>query len=334
MFGFARRWATAVSAGSLTESRGHAVVYELDQPVTRVDGRGQHRSTQAEAESSRDRSTRSRLRGRHEGSSERQEDLRQVQGRTPQGRRAHDLREPAPQAASGLREESWHVSQASTFPVASTSPSPSRTSTASATPPRAKICAKAGIPETKKVDELTDADVKAIRDAIEADYQGRGRSRAARCSMNIKRLMDLGCYRGLRHRKGLPVHGQRTHTNARTRKGPRKGLRASAPDRGPKLIQHSSMAKQHRQHDRRARPAEEEGQEERLRPASPTSSRPSTTRSSPSPTSTATPIAWSPARVRAASRARARARRSRRSSLPKKPRARRRSTACARSPCS
>jgi small subunit ribosomal protein S13 len=85
------------------------------------------------------------------------------------------------------------------------------------------ICKKANIPETRKVDELSDADVKAIRDIIEANYKVEGDLRRE-VQQNIKRLMDLGSYRGLRHRKGLPVHGQRTHTNARTRKGPRRGL--------------------------------------------------------------------------------------------------------------
>jgi small subunit ribosomal protein S13 len=65
--------------------------------------------------------------------------------------------------------------------------------------------------------------VKKIREIIESDYKVEGELRRE-VSMNIKRLMDLGCYRGLRHRRGLPVRGQRTHTNARTRKGPRKGI--------------------------------------------------------------------------------------------------------------
>ncbi|MFO0568320.1 MAG: 30S ribosomal protein S13 [Polyangiaceae bacterium] len=88
-----------------------------------------------------------------------------------------------------------------------------------------EICQKAGIPVEKKVDELTEAEVKAIRDTIEAGYKVEGDLRRD-VQQNIKRLMDLGCYRGLRHRKGLPVNGQRTHTNARTRKGPRKGAAA------------------------------------------------------------------------------------------------------------
>ena len=85
-----------------------------------------------------------------------------------------------------------------------------------------EICQKAGIPGDKKVDELSESEVKAIRDTIEGGYKVEGDLRRE-IQQNIKRLMDLGCYRGLRHRKGLPVNGQRTHTNTRTRKGPRKG---------------------------------------------------------------------------------------------------------------
>ena len=85
-----------------------------------------------------------------------------------------------------------------------------------------EICRKAGIPFDKKVDELTEGEVKTIRDTIEAGVKVEGDLRRE-IQQNVKRLMDLGCYRGLRHRKGLPVNGQRTHTNARTRKGPRKG---------------------------------------------------------------------------------------------------------------
>ena len=94
-----------------------------------------------------------------------------------------------------------------------------------------EICTKAGINPAKKTEELTEAEIKKIRDLLETDYKVEGDLRRE-VQMNIKRLMDLGCYRGLRHRKGLPVHGQRTHTNARTRKGPRKGLtRGAAPAR-------------------------------------------------------------------------------------------------------
>jgi small subunit ribosomal protein S13 len=93
-------------------------------------------------------------------------------------------------------------------------------------PTRARsICQQTGIPENRKVDELSEAEVKAIRDIIEANYKVEGDLRRE-VQQNIKRLMDLGCYRGLRHRKGLPANGQRTHTNARTRKGPRKGIMA------------------------------------------------------------------------------------------------------------
>jgi small subunit ribosomal protein S13 len=80
------------------------------------------------------------------------------------------------------------------------------------------ICSKVGIPEQRRVNELTDAEVLQIREAIDRDYVVEGDLRRD-VAMNIKRLMDLGCYRGLRHRRGLPVRGQRTHTNARTRKG-------------------------------------------------------------------------------------------------------------------
>ena len=93
-----------------------------------------------------------------------------------------------------------------------------------------KICEAVGVPYSKKVKDLTDADLEKIREelgriTIEGDLRRE-------MSINIKRLMDLGCYRGLRHRKGLPVRGQRTHTNARTRKGPKRGIirpKATAP---------------------------------------------------------------------------------------------------------
>jgi len=85
-----------------------------------------------------------------------------------------------------------------------------------------KICTAAGIPFDKKIKELTDSDLEKIREevgrlTIEGDLRRE-------LSMNIKRLMDLGCYRGFRHRRGLPMRGQRTRTNARTRKGPRKAI--------------------------------------------------------------------------------------------------------------
>lgn len=85
-----------------------------------------------------------------------------------------------------------------------------------------KILSRAGISLDKRSDDLEEAEIRKIRDVIEADFKVEGDLRRE-VSMNIKRLMDLGCYRGVRHRRGLPVRGQRTHTNARTRKGPRKG---------------------------------------------------------------------------------------------------------------
>jgi small subunit ribosomal protein S13 len=86
-----------------------------------------------------------------------------------------------------------------------------------------KLTAKLGIPAERRVQDLTDAEVVQIREAIDADHTVEGDLRRD-TAMNIKRLMDLACYRGLRHRKGLPVRGQRTHTNARTRKGKAKPI--------------------------------------------------------------------------------------------------------------
>ena len=86
-----------------------------------------------------------------------------------------------------------------------------------------EICNKASIPSERRVNDLTDAEVIQIREIIDNDYLVEGDLRRE-TSMNIKRLMDLGCYRGLRHRRGLPVRGQRTHTNARTRKGPARAI--------------------------------------------------------------------------------------------------------------
>jgi small subunit ribosomal protein S13 len=88
-----------------------------------------------------------------------------------------------------------------------------------------KICTSVGIPYSKKIKDLNDSELERIRDeigrlTIEGDLRRE-------LSINIKRLMDLGCYRGFRHRRGLPVRGQRTRTNARTRKGPRKGAVAN-----------------------------------------------------------------------------------------------------------
>jgi len=86
-----------------------------------------------------------------------------------------------------------------------------------------QICEKVSIPRERRVNELSDAEVIQIREVIERDYLVEGDLRRD-TAVNIKRLMDLGSYRGLRHRRGLPVRGQRTHTNARTRKGPAKAI--------------------------------------------------------------------------------------------------------------
>ena len=86
-----------------------------------------------------------------------------------------------------------------------------------------KICDLVGIPSERRVSDLTDDELARIRETIDQDYQVEGELRRE-VAMNVKRLMDLGCYRGIRHRRGLPVRGQRTHTNARTRKGPAKAI--------------------------------------------------------------------------------------------------------------
>jgi len=86
-----------------------------------------------------------------------------------------------------------------------------------------KILEKANVDLNTKSDLLTEEEINAIRRVIDSDYKVEGDLRTE-VSMNIKRLMDLGCYRGLRHRRGMPARGQRTHTNARTRKGPRRSM--------------------------------------------------------------------------------------------------------------
>jgi small subunit ribosomal protein S13 len=85
------------------------------------------------------------------------------------------------------------------------------------------ICAKVGIPDERRVSQLSDTEVLQIRESVDRDHVVEGDLRR-NVAMNVKRLMDLGCYRGLRHRRGLPVRGQRTHTNARTRKGKAKPI--------------------------------------------------------------------------------------------------------------
>ena len=96
-----------------------------------------------------------------------------------------------------------------------------------------EICEKVSIPPERRVNELSDAEVLQIRETIDRDYMVEGDLRRE-VSMSIKRLMDLGCYRGLRHRRNLPVHGQRTHTNARTRKGKSRAIagKKTAPSKG------------------------------------------------------------------------------------------------------
>jgi small subunit ribosomal protein S13 len=95
-----------------------------------------------------------------------------------------------------------------------------------------KLCAAAEIDPTRRTKDLTDDEVHRIRETLEQGYKVEGDLRRE-TSLNIKRLMDLGCYRGLRHRKGLPVRGQRTHTNARTRKGPKRGIVRARPAAAP-----------------------------------------------------------------------------------------------------
>ena len=85
-----------------------------------------------------------------------------------------------------------------------------------------EICKKVNLDPQKSSDDLDENEIKLIRDLLNEEYKVEGDLRREN-AMNIKRLMDLGCYRGLRHRRGLPARGQRTHTNARTRKGPRRG---------------------------------------------------------------------------------------------------------------
>jgi small subunit ribosomal protein S13 len=94
------------------------------------------------------------------------------------------------------------------------------------------IMGKVNLPPERRVSQLTDAEVLQIREIIDRDYMVEGDLRRE-VQLNIKRLMDLGCYRGLRHRKGLPVRGQRTHTNARTRKGPAKTIAGKKKAAGP-----------------------------------------------------------------------------------------------------
>ncbi len=94
------------------------------------------------------------------------------------------------------------------------------------------ICEQTGIPKEKRAETLDENEIKKIRECIDQNFKVEGDLRRE-ITMHIKRLMDLGSYRGLRHRRGLPVRGQRTHTNARTRKGPRRGLVQRKPSTAP-----------------------------------------------------------------------------------------------------
>ena len=99
-----------------------------------------------------------------------------------------------------------------------------------------RICERAKVPASKKTADLTEGEIRRIREVIDASYKVEGDLRRD-VHQNIRRLMDLGCYRGLRHRRGLPARGQRTHTNARTRKGPRRAMvtpRRTSTERSPK----------------------------------------------------------------------------------------------------
>ena len=151
-----------------------------------------------------------------------QDELRALQDRAARGRDADHLQEPAAQAAARLREsDSWHESRASIFRERSGARSRSPTSTASAGRRRARSSRKASVDPDKRVKAWTEDETARVREIIERELKVEGDLRRE-VSMNIKRLMDIGSYRGIRHRRGLPVRGQRTHTNARTRKGPRR----------------------------------------------------------------------------------------------------------------
>ena len=135
------------------------------------------------------------------------------------GRNGH--RPPARQEGDTAR---WHVSSASTSRARSAWRSRSPTSSASAAPARSETLAATGISPDKRVKDLTDEELVQLRDYIEANYKVEGDLRRE-VAADIRRKVEIGCYQGIRHRRGLPVRGQRTHTNARTRKGPRKRRR-------------------------------------------------------------------------------------------------------------
>ncbi len=140
-----------------------------------------------------------------------------------QAARAHhgDLHESPAQATAGLGEQIWHASPASTSRTRSASRSASPTSTGSAARRPQKICKDLELDPDEKVKDLTDDEVTKLRTYIDSNLEVEGDLRRER-TQAIKRLSEIGAYRGIRHRRNLPVHGQRTKTNARTRKGPKK----------------------------------------------------------------------------------------------------------------
>ena len=145
-----------------------------------------------------------------------------LQGHPPSRSGAGDLHQSPAQAASGLRRtRSWHVSPVSTSLGRSVSRSPSPTSTGSVAPPPCRSARPRRIDPGTRVRDLTDEEVVRLRNWIDANLKVEGDLRRD-VSQDIKRKMEIGSYQGIRHRRGLPVRGQRTHTNARTRKGPKK----------------------------------------------------------------------------------------------------------------
>ena len=124
-------------------------------------------------------------------------------------------------SSARARSGTWHVSPGSTSPERSGWRSASPTSSASVAPRAAKVCAAAGIDPDTRVRDLTDEEVNRIRTFVDANLRVEGDLRRD-VAQDIKRKIEIGSYQGVRHRKGLPVRGQRTHTNARTRKGPKR----------------------------------------------------------------------------------------------------------------
>ena len=176
----------------------------------------------------------SRAEERDEGPTFGQEDVRQVQGDPPARCRARHLRRPAPQAAPGLRsttmariagvdiprEKRLEISLTYIYGIGRTTAQ--------------QVCDATGMSRDTRVRDLTEEEVARLRTYIDQNLKVEGDLRRE-ISQNIKRKMEIGCYEGLRHRKGLPVHGQRTRTNARTRKGPKKTV--AGQEAGPQVIE-------------------------------------------------------------------------------------------------